>query len=274
MHSKAAQILVVFVIVSRTLFLCAADAPPPEHKLDLRPINQSEWKADAGDVKRVLTSTAEELWKYFPERKLPPITIAPKGGPITLFDRGPKGEFQVKLSTGDTYWAQYAFQFAHEFCHVLCDTKPHENPNHWFEESLCETASLFVLRKMSGSWKASSDPNWRSFAPNLKKYADERMSAVHLPEGQRFVTWFRENEQAMRANSTDRPKNRIVASELLPLFEREPAMWEAVSFLNAEKLTKLYSFKQYLEAWRRNSAEKHRAFVDKVAEKFELNLEK
>jgi len=267
--------VVAFVLLSRTVFVSAAEAAASGHKLELRPSPASEWKADAEDVKRVLYSTAEELWKYFPERTLPPIAISPRGGPISLFKRGPNGEIQVKLDTGDLYWSQYAFQFAHEFCHILCDFKPEVNPNHWFEESLCETASLFVLHRMGEDWKEKPPyASWKSYAPKLTKYADERIEKARLPSDRKFISWFHENEAAMRVNSTDRPKNCVVANELLPLFEAEPAMWEAVSTLNTEKLTKLYSFKQYLEAWRRNSAEKHRGFIDKIAGKFEMELEK
>ena len=257
--------------------VAAGDAVVPvlSQRLDLRPDAEKKWDASIADVRKVLDSTASELWKYFPEHKLPPILIAPKGGPISLYDRGPHGEIQVRLDTGGMHWAQYAFQFAHEFCHILSGFRPHENPHHWFEESLCELASLFALRRMAETWSVTPPyPNWKSFAPHLKEYADERIDKAKLPTGQKFADWFSENEAAMRANSIDRARNCVVAVELLSLFEAEPKMWEAVSSLNNEKVTKLFSFKQYLEAWRRNSAEKHRAFIDKLAEHFSIELER
>ena len=82
-------------------------------------------------------------------RTLEPILVEPKGGPITLFRRGPKGEYLVRLNTGDRHWAQHAYQFAHEFTHILANYDEHERRNKWFEESICEMASLFVLRRMS-----------------------------------------------------------------------------------------------------------------------------
>lgn len=245
------------------------------HKLELRPVNASEWKADLDNVKAVLNSTAQELWKYFPERRLPTIEVQPKGGPISIFKRGPNGEIRVKLDTGETYWSQYAFQFSHEFCHILCDFKEHENPNHWFEESLCETASVFALRHMAETWKTKPPyPHWKDYAKHLRSYADERSALARIADGKRFLDWFAENEPDMRVKSTDRARNNIVAGVLVPLFEAEPQMWEAVSYLNTEKLTKLYSFKQYLEAWRRNSQEKHRGFIDKLAAQFGIELKK
>jgi len=269
---------IIFLLFMAPVSVFGSDAPsaaPLEHKLDIRLMNAKEWEASSADVKKVLYSCAEELWKYFPERKIPPLDVSPKGGPITLFDRGLNGEIRIKLNTGQQFWAQYAYQFAHEMGHVLCDYKSHPNPNHWFEESLCELSSVFVLHRMAETWAVKPPyPNWKSYSPALKKYADERLEKSKLPDGKTFVEWYAENANDLRANSVDREKNNVVAGALLPLFEAEPEMWEAVSFLNTEKLTKLYSFKQYLEAWRRNSQEKHRAFIDKIALKFEIELEK
>lgn len=256
--------------------ISAADteiSPKIDHRLDIRVNNEKEWGASVQDVNKVLRSSAGELWRYFPNRKLPPIEVVPKGGPITLYQRGPAGEIRVKLDTGNRLWAQHAFQFAHEMCHILCDYKPHENPNHWFEESLCETASIFALRKMAHTWSTDPPyPNWKDYSKALNGYADERIALGKVPDGKKFVDWFKANESDMRLNSTDRARNNIVAGVLLPLVEAEPKMWEAVSYLNTEKLSKLYSFKQYLEAWHRNSEEKHRQFIDKVAAQFELKL--
>src|SRR5450759_2591810 len=76
----------------------------------------------------------------------PPIEVS-RGisEPVTHFERGPSGEIRVELNVEGPYWAQFAFQFGHEMCHVLCEYGDYPNPNKWFEETLCETASLFVL---------------------------------------------------------------------------------------------------------------------------------
>jgi len=238
-------------------------------KLDIRPKNEKEWEAGMADVKKVLYSSARELTRYFPEQKIPVIEVTPKGGPITLYDRGPNGEIRVKLNTGKLYWAQYSFQFAHEMCHVMCDCKPRANPNHWFEESLCETASIFVLRKMAQTWKTEPPyPHWKDYSKALDNYASERIALGKTPEGKTFKVWFKENEQDMRLKSTDRARNNIVAGVLLPLFEAEPEMWESLVHLNEELPDKFRSIKDHLDAWRRNSPEKQRPFIDKIIASF------
>lgn len=142
-------------------------APSAGQRLIICPAPKAPWQASLQDVEKVLYSAAGELWVFFPDRSLKPILVEPKGGPITLYKRGPNGEFRVRLATGKTYWSQYAFQFAHEFCHVLCNYREDGRGNKWFEEALCEVASLFALGRMAETWKTAPPyPNWKSYAPH------------------------------------------------------------------------------------------------------------
>ena len=251
-------------------------AAPSEEKpqLSIRAVKAEEWKCEIRDVEKVLYSAAGQLWRYFPDRRLPPIEVEARGGPIVLFGRGPQGEIRVRLNTGERLWAQMAFQFAHEFCHILSNYDDKHGPTKWFEESLCETASLFALRRMGHTWETHPPyPNWMSYAPHLTEYAAKRLDEARLPPGKTFAQWYRENAEAFRTNATDRPRNGIVAGVLLPLFEADPPGWEAVSYLNKEVLPGNYTFEEHLKAWRRQCPEKRRAFVAKVAAVFEISLD-
>jgi hypothetical protein len=140
---------------------------PGERRLVIRPDADGDWDgASLADVTKVLTSAAETLWEQVPERRLAPIHVEPKGGPIVLYQRGPGGAYRVRLDTGSTYWCQYAFQFAHEFCHILCRYEETEKANKWFEESVCEAASLFALRRMAEVWKNSWAMVWTTCSTN------------------------------------------------------------------------------------------------------------
>jgi hypothetical protein len=241
------------------LFICPAPVP--------------EWKADIRDVQHVLLSAAGELWHYFPKRTLPPIIVAPQGGPITWRRRGLNGEYYVQLNTGSTYWAQYAYQMAHEFCHILCGYRDDDKSNKWLEESLCEMASIFALRRMAETWATKPPyPNWKSFAPHLASYAADRLKKGALPPNTTFVQWFRPNEPAMRKEPCLRDKNTVVAATLLPLFEKRPEHWEAVTWLNAKPVRQPRSLAEHLAAWRANCPEKHRAFVTEIAKTFGISL--
>jgi hypothetical protein len=241
----------------------------------LRVQNEKAWNASKPDIEKVLRSAAGELLRWFPDRKLDPIEVDCKGGPIVLFQRGPKGEYRVKLDTGGTLWAQYSFQFSHETCHILCNYKEQKHHNKWFEESVCELASLFAMRRMSETWKTDPPyPNWRDYAKHLAEYAEERMVNARLPDGVTLAEWYEENKGPLSANATDRDRNQVVATVLLPLFEQAPEHWEAVTWLNTEKLTPAHTFRTYLAAWRRNCPDKHKEFVAAIARQFKIELEK
>ena len=248
-------------------------AQPESRRLLICPAPTGQWKADIHDVQHVLCSAAGELWRYFPERRLDPIIVVPTGGPIVWHRRGLHGEHYVRLNTGKTFWAQYAFQFAHEFCHILCRHERTEKANKWFEESICELASLFVLRRMAETWESSPPyPHWRSFAPHLRSYADERIKKSQLPGGTTLAAWYRQNEAALRKASCDRARNNIVATALLPLFEAEPQHWAAIEFLNAGARKQPRTFQQYLADWHRHAPGAHKPFIGQIARRFGIDL--
>ena len=158
--------------------------------------------------------------------------------------------------------------------HVVCGYDEDAHKNRWFEESLCELASLFVLRRMAVSWQTEPPyPNWKSYSASLTQYAQERTQPAALPEGKTLAGWFADNATVLAANATDRPRNTVVATALLPLFEAVPERWEAVTWLNVEKLTPLHTFDDYLSAWQRHAPEKHREFIGTIAKEFGITLD-
>jgi len=252
----------------------AAEAPSALRRLVIRPDPDGDWGgASLADVTKVLRSAADTLWVQVPERRLAPIHVQPKGGPIVLFKRGPEGVYRVRLNTGQTYWSQYAFQFAHEFCHILCRYEHTEKANKWFEESVCETASLFALRRMAEVWKTDPPyPNWRAYAPHLRSYAEDRLKDARLPAGTTLAEWYARHADHLRKEACDRPKNEIVAGVLLPLLEEKPARWAAVQYLNAAAKPEARSFGQYLADWHTHCPAAHRPFVRQVADLFGIRL--
>jgi hypothetical protein len=232
--------------------------------------------AAPADIAKVLESAGAALTEHFPGRRFPPIEVSrSKDSPITLFKRGPAGELRVKLNVEDRRWAQFAFQFGHEMGHIVCGFEEYPNPNTWFEETLCEAASLFVLGRMSESWKTAPPyPNWKGYAESLKKYRDERMEKAKLPEGTGLAAWFRGREASLRKDGTQRDLNLAMAAALLPLFEEAPERWAAVATLNAVRGDAGRTFAQYLKDWSGASAEKHRPFIAKIADRFGVSIDR
>ncbi len=260
--------------LATALALANPAARATDHPLDIRPVADASWGGEIQNVDRVLHSAADELWRYFPERALKPILVEPKGGPITLYRRGPNGEYLVRLNTGGRLWAQYSYQFAHEFAHILANYDERERCNKWFEESICETASLFVLRRMAERWKVRPPyPNWKDFGPSLAAFADDRIRAAQLPPGKTLAQWFRENEPLLRQEPCLRDKNTFVAAALLPLFDNQPEYWEAIAWLNDGASHDTRSFARYLGDWHARVPERLRPIVRQIAREFAVEVE-
>jgi hypothetical protein len=235
--------------------------------------------APAENIEAVLRSAAEAIWQHCP-------TTSFEFGfriyrnekyPITHYERE-DGRIVIGLNTKSTYWAQYAFQFAHEFCHALMDHsndwrrlwRTSEHANQWVEESFCEVASLFALRSMGRSWaKTPPYPNWGTFAEHLTDYAQKRLDQAAAGLQMPFVEWLRTVEPLQRKRWT-RENNTIVARELLPLFEADPAGWDALPSLNLCKRERDKTLATFLEEWSANAAANHRPFIAKVSRVFAI----
>lgn len=218
--------------------------------------------ANLSDIHQVLESVANELRgqvAYPPETTLN-IRVMPRGGaPRVLYQRGQNGEYMVHLTARNERWFQYAYQFSHELCHIFSnfdhkEIKDNEavTDNQWFEETLCEMASLSTLKHLAHTW-ADAPPagKWAAYAPTFAKYADHLLAEEHrhLPAGQTLSQWYRENGMALRESPYQREKNELAASVLLPLFDKGPGNWRAILYLNPDKANALKGFDDYLTAW-------------------------
>jgi hypothetical protein len=247
---------------------CAADAPPRPPQILL--VDEAGWEgAVPANVVAVLESAGSQLLRHVPAAGQPTITVAARGGPITLFDRTPEGHFQVRLDTGGNLWAQYGFQFGHELCHVLCRSGRTTRTHLWFEEALCETASLFVLRGMADAWEEEPPyPNWRGFAPHLDDYATKRLAQSPRPDSMPLADWYARHRDELRERPTDRDNGLAIAAALLPLFEKDPSRWAAIHWLNASERPQPADFRDHLAAWRDRVPTEQAEAVETIAEAF------
>ena len=189
--------------------------------------------------------------------------------PRTLIQYSKPGFSAVQLTATERHWSQYAYQFAHEFCHLVID--PHRGEGgstQWFEEALCELASVFVLRRMAERWPTQPPyPNWASYAPSLVEYARQRLDKPEhdLPSDVSLADWFLANEGSLHQDPYQRDKNAVIAYNMLPIFEAFPEGWNAVQRLPADMhpLTDS-STRAYLEMWHAAADPLDRHIVDEV----------
>ena len=249
-------------------------APSHNDPLSIR-VSPGDWgSADRDDIERLLQAVARELWVYFPKRSLNSILVVPTGRhPLTGYAKGPEGEYVVYLSAKGRQWSQYAYQFAHEFTHILSNYERNGQRsiqrNQWFDESLCEAASLFTLRRLGATWLKGENipyPHWQPYGAALQIYARDLLAQSHRapPARSHFADWYRVNAEALGKDPYQRERDELVAGMLLPVFEEYPETWVTISYLNLEDSDATGSFEQYLANWRRNTPEQHRPLVERI----------
>jgi hypothetical protein len=275
LRSKVWASLFLVLWFSTNSALAAAENP---RALDIQVLSNGFGNVSSVEIAAVLQSAASQIWRYCPQTQLSGTDVYHRNDhPQTDYQRTPGGRIQIGLTAQGTHWAQFAFQFGHEFCHALANyannlrrfVRYSPQSNFWLEESLCETASLFTLRRMTRSWCIEPPyPSWRPYAQSLEAYADQRLA---LPEHQidkPFRIWFAANEPVLRHNPTIRDWNTIIAIHLLPVFEAEPHGWKAVSFLNSGSHDINESLAKRLTEWRSRCPPNLRSFVAKLGAVF------
>jgi hypothetical protein len=189
-----------------------------------------------------------------------------------LYEKGSGGEYQVRLHANGRRWGEYVYEFAHELCHIMSNYDAHAGRdsrkyNQWFEETLCETASLYTLRSMAVTWKTRPPrPGWEAYADKLRDFADRLIGEGHraLPEGTSLAAWLRENEERLRNDPYLRAQNEVVARLLLPLFEQDPENVDSLHYLNLDPGDARSDLQRYLHAWYDHAPPRHKTFVASV----------
>jgi hypothetical protein len=221
-------------------------------------------------IETVLYSVADELLSRLPAKLAAPIVVTHSdSNPLALYDRGPQGEYLVHLHARDARWHLYAYEFAHELCHIMSNFEQNAEAdsgrhNQWFEETLCETASLFTLKSLAATWEAAPPaPELSEHAPKLRRFIEMLVNESHrqLPLDTPLAAWLMANEDRLRDDPYQREKNEAVATLLLPLFERNPENWDALCYLNLDPTDARNSLQQYLRNWYHNAPAEHRSFI-------------
>lgn len=231
--------------------------------------------AQPKDVQAVLDSNILSIAPYIGNRHLDTVIIKnAEQGPISLYERDPSGDYVVLLDVNGNYWSQLTYQFSHEICHLLSnyDLAPNNvSKQQWFEESLCESFSLFTLSKMADQWEEHPPyPNWKDYAPDFRKYLDDMLKEPHRSLAPNLAAWYQENKATLEADpvAQERVLNEKIASHLLKIFSEHPESWAAINYINLGDDSKDKSLQRYLQDWYDNTPEPYRATVKEIQQQF------
>lgn len=224
-------------------------------------------------IENVLYSVADELMARLPNKLSKPIVVThTNSNPVALYDRGPNGEYLVHLHASGQSWHLYVYEFAHELCHILSNYEEHVGAettkyNQWFEETLCETASLYTLKSLAETWdKSPPAAELSSRSKDLRRFFEHLIGEGHrqLPSHAPLANWLDEHRDELRKNPYLREKNEVVANLLLPLFQTNPQNWDALTYLNLNPDDARSSLEDYLRHWYQNAPLEHKHFVASV----------
>ena len=203
-------------------------------------------------ISDVLQSVYEGLTEAFRKTPDSPIEVSKweLSYPQLIDDARP---YQIYLSARDTYWSMYAYQFAHELCHILIGFDRFKGHKHrWFDETLCEIASLYSLNRISESWAEDPPPNvYRAleFAPHHREYAERLEAKRNTLGGSSLAEWFSQHLRDLEADRYRRDLNGVLAVALLPSFREDPGLWRECGELNTWDPNANRSFSGYLDSW-------------------------
>ena len=228
------------------------------------------------DILKVLDSAVTPLWISAGKPPLHPISVTKNSeGPLVAFKRGPADSYKVLLNVEGRLWAKFSYQFSHEMCHILCNYRNVPNKQVWFQESLCESASLYSLRAMGRSWKTTPPyENWKSYADALTDYATNRIQEAEDVPPADLAVWYVRNQPTLDKSGTNRDLNLIVAIKLLEIFEKYPESWHVVRSLNLGDPAENETLKTYLTGWHNRVADSEKHIVKEIAKLFGVKLGK
>ena len=225
-------------------------AMPSNPVAPLAIVNGNWGATDLRAVHAVLESACDVLSEAFGQRPDEPVRVFPWNGahPLTADDRRP---YEIFLTARDRYWCRYVYQFSHELCHVmtrfdLCKGHRHK----WFEESLCELASLFVLHRLAQVWAKHPSPDIpgaAEFALHHRTYAEKVAEGYDRPVA--LAEWLAGNAEALQADPCNRALNGVAALALLDGFLEEPSLWLECAWLNRWDANADETFHDHLDSW-------------------------
>lgn len=195
-------------------------------------------------------------------------------GPHTRYGGNAVSGYDVDLTVGNDDWCNHLYQFSHEACHILAQCQNSQPCNQWFEESLCEVASLFSIKTIANMGTQGPCDNLTSgmipYYQCLNNYVNSMINnSARQFAGAKMDLWFQQNELLLRNDPYCRCLQWVASNKLLPMFISNPSNFAAIEFLNINPCSNGNdSFLQYLDNWKIASPPPYHLFIDDIKKLF------
>lgn len=156
------------------------------------------------------------------------------------FCSGDLNQHLIFLNAKNDYWGQYTYQFAHEFCHHLINLELTGNPGGalWFEEMICELASMYCVIKNAELWKTDAPYHGGSnYASSFRSYyIDNIIHRDDVPNSNLSVSSFiKENIEVLEQPDYQRGMYIYIAKGVVDIFINYPSLWNIILFFKDTK---------------------------------------
>lgn len=140
----------------------------------------------------------------------------------------------IYLTSSGRCWDQYTFQFSHEYCHHLINIELTGDMigAYWFEETICELASLYCLIKNAQTWKTRPPYyNWAVYASDFEVYYRKEISKEDMPTSNLSVAEFiKDNISILEQPQYQRGMYTYIAKGIIDIFIAYPSLWNIILF--------------------------------------------
>lgn len=156
----------------------------------------------------------------------------------------------IFLHTKDNYWCQYIYQFAHEFCHhIIAGPLDGElETSFWFEESICELASCYILAMLSLRFHLLENANhpFREYSRLIQEYLSNHLSNIPGIDVN-LNQWIKSNLLHLQEAKHHRDLYAILAKHLFPVFIKHPTLWKLLPYLKRVDEKEYTDFKHWIK---------------------------
>ena len=168
----------------------------------------------------------------------------------------------IFLSSRGNKWSNYVYQFSHEYCHYLING-PLDGvleTTFWFEESICELASMYFLNRSTIRWMSYNTlriPNapllsrerallqLKDFAPKNQEYLRDLRNQNQSIEVS-LASWLEANMNSLSEPRYQRRMYNQIADSLLDLFIDYPDLWRILPFLSRPTQAEYRGFHEFI----------------------------
>lgn len=156
----------------------------------------------------------------------------------------------IRISAYGDYLARWVYEFSHEYCHHLINGAFEADITGviWFEEAICELASMYHLYQTHKDWSASQDINKLQNAHSFQAYLDELLKKnLQLVNVTHHQGWLSSWVPFLSEPIYYRDHYNSIAVRMLPLFLENPHLWKIIAhFGDSRKWNSLQDLFDYL----------------------------